>query len=587
MSTEPDGSTLMKRRCGWNNRRSGAILFAALTAVGAFFHASTLPADPLSLDCTIDWHVNDPSLNLNGPTFAATVWDSDGAGPLADRLYLGGSFTTAGGSPAAYILSWDGRAIHTLSSGMDARVLALTAFNGNLIASGDFSTAGGTSCHRIGLWDGSSWQALGTGINGTVAALTVYNGALIAGGLFSSAGGVSANNIAKWDGNSWSAMGSGMGGSFPFVQSLTVYGDKLIAGGSFTTAGGAPINYIAQWDGSSWQALGSGISGFGYVSALGVYNGDLVAGGQFPAAGSTNAHDLALWDGSDWISIGRRVNAAIATISVYNGKMVIGGNFTTVADGTAASKIAFWDGANWSPLTSGTNTDVQAVAVYHNDLIVGGQFTVAGGNSAGYWSRWGPAQPTVTLQPSSQGTCEGSSAQFTVAATGVGSLSYQWRRGESVLSNGGQISGADTATLTVNPAGPADTDSAYNCVIVDSCGGLVISQDAGLALTDGPAANTGGPYSGCETAAVSLGGTANNAASVSWSSSGTGTFTDGDTVSASYLPSEDDVEAGSVTLTLTAAPNPPCAAPATSQTTLTLVKNPTADAGGPYATCDV
>ncbi len=34
-------------------------------------------------------------------------------------------------------------------------------------------------------------------------ALTVYNGELIAGGDFNIAGGVDANSIARWDGNDW------------------------------------------------------------------------------------------------------------------------------------------------------------------------------------------------------------------------------------------------------------------------------------------------------------------------------------------------------------------------------------------------
>jgi|GEM_PF-5414703 len=89
-----------------------------------------------------------------------------------------------------------------LGSGMNVSfVWSLTVYNGNLIAGGYFTTAGGTSANRIASWDGTGWSALGSGMGGTnpyVYALTVYNGNLIAGGPFTSAGGKAAAAIAQW-----------------------------------------------------------------------------------------------------------------------------------------------------------------------------------------------------------------------------------------------------------------------------------------------------------------------------------------------------------------------------------------------------
>ena len=83
------------------------------------------------------------------------------------------------------------------------------AIRTSLIAGGSFGTAGGTPAHNIAQWDGTSWSALGQGVNGKVNALTIYKGNLIAGGEFTLAGGVSANYIAQWDGTAWSPLGSG------------------------------------------------------------------------------------------------------------------------------------------------------------------------------------------------------------------------------------------------------------------------------------------------------------------------------------------------------------------------------------------
>lgn len=55
------------------------------------------------------------------------------------------------------------------------------------------------------------------------------------------------------------------------------------------------------------------------------------------------------------------------------------------------------------------------------------------------------------------------------AATGSPTIAYQWRQDTVGLANGGRISGADTATLTITGAVAADAGS-YDCVATSSCG---------------------------------------------------------------------------------------------------------------------
>jgi hypothetical protein len=158
--------------------------------------------------------------------------------------------------------SWDGNTWSQLGSGTNGPVMALTVYDGRLVAAGDFTTAGGVSANRIAAWDGGSWSQLGPGINGTALALTVYDGKLITGGSFDSAGGTPASNIASWDGSNWSSLGSGVGGP---VSVLTVFGGKLTVGGDFTTAGNKVAISLAQWtkgcaDGSRADADDDGIA---------------------------------------------------------------------------------------------------------------------------------------------------------------------------------------------------------------------------------------------------------------------------------------------------------------------------------------
>jgi len=75
----------------------------------------------------------------------------------------------------------------------------------------------------------------------------------------------------------------------------------------------------------------------------------------------------------------------------------------------------------------------------------------------------------ITMEPVNQTACAGDSISFSVTATGT-DLIYQWRKGTSPLINGGNISGADSATLTINPVTISDTASNYNVLITGSCG---------------------------------------------------------------------------------------------------------------------
>jgi hypothetical protein len=149
-------------------------------------------------------------------------------------------------------------------------------------------------CHQIARWNGSAWQPLGSGMNSTVVALTAYNDQLIAGGDFSSAGEVACHNIALWDGSAWQPLGEGLPN---WVEALAVYNDELIAGGLFTTGGDVTYNHIAQWDGSTWRTLGTGLSGVldTDVFALTVYSDELIAGGQFATGGDNVSAYWARW----------------------------------------------------------------------------------------------------------------------------------------------------------------------------------------------------------------------------------------------------------------------------------------------------
>ncbi len=90
------------------------------------------------------------------------------------------------------------------------------------------------------------------------------------------------------------------------------------------------------------------------------------------------------------------------------------------------------------------------------------------------------AVPTITQQPESQEECLGNTATFTVAVVGAGTLTYQWQKDGGDLSDGGDISGATTATLQIADVEP-DDGGIYCCVVTDACG-TIASDDAALTV---------------------------------------------------------------------------------------------------------
>jgi len=122
-----------------------------------------------------------------------------------------------------------------------------------------------------------------------------------------------------------------------------------------------------------------------------------------------------------------------------------------------------------------------------------------------------PLPPTITQQPQPQNACPGAMATFTVAATGVGPLSYQWQRNSTNLSNGGHYGGVTTTNLTTSGVDGSVLGS-FRCV-VSNAGGSTPSGAAALTSNDAipptivcPPNVTVSANSGCSATNVALGG---------------------------------------------------------------------------------
>jgi hypothetical protein len=218
----------------------------------------------------------------NGYAAPVRGWN-DGSG---DKLFVGGSFMSAGGSTAGqYLARWNAsnNTWSPVGSGIsggftNAFMTSLQPFNPGggerLVAGGFFDTAGGVAnTASLAMWNGTTWEAMGTGwtgsTRGSIWSMAVWNGRLyVGGGVVNQPGliaGLPWTGFASWDGHEWDAPPSAMAGFSPYIGALQVFndgsGDALFAAGRFTSLNGVTnTSLIAKWTGTAWAAVGGGLT---------------------------------------------------------------------------------------------------------------------------------------------------------------------------------------------------------------------------------------------------------------------------------------------------------------------------------------
>ena len=108
----------------------------------------------------------------------------------------------------------------------------------------------------------------------------------------------------------------------------------------------------------------------------------------------------------------------------------------------------------------------------------------------------GAVAPTVTDEPDSVTVAAGDMAVFSVIAAGTAPLAYEWRKDGNPLSDGGNVAGATTATLTLTNVQAAD-EADYSVFISNAAGDttsaaatLTVVVPVAPAVTTPPASQT-------------------------------------------------------------------------------------------------
>jgi hypothetical protein len=183
------------------------------------------------------------------------------------------------------------------------------------------------------------------------------------------------------------------------------------------------------------------------------------------------------------------VNAVTAITTSPTSRTVCAGDntsFTVAATGTGTLSYQWKRGSTDVGLNSAilSLTGVSAADVGSYTCVVTGTCGNATTTAAVLTVN---AVTAITTSPTGQTVCAGGNASFTVAATGVGTLSYQWKRGSTDV-------GGNSATLSLTNVTAAEAGS-YACVVTDTCGNAtttaaVLTVNAVTAITTSPTDQT-------------------------------------------------------------------------------------------------
>ncbi len=164
--------------------------------------------------------------------------------------------------------------------------------------------------------------------------------------------------------------------------------------------------------------------------------------------------------------VGTKLNG-ISTGATYGDDLQMNTNYPIVRISHSNGNTYYARTFNWS--STGVQTGAASVTT---------EYTLPAGFPAGAYTlvvtangiASDPASTPSVTAPGDFTACKSATATLSVTASGTGPFTYQWRKGVTNLTNGGNISGATSPTLSIFPVTGADTAANYNCVVTNALG---------------------------------------------------------------------------------------------------------------------
>ena len=319
----------------------------------------------------------------------------------ADGFYLGGTFTSVGGQPAAFFarINTQGTSISGNLLGVNAPVHSLVrdTSSGAVFLGGEFTQLGGLPVNRIARLRSDSVRdtRFAADINGSVLAMSLArNGDLLVGGEFTQVNGASRLNFVRLTARGAINTDYPERGIDNRVRAVVERGDgDIVIAGDFTRVSNKSTKRIIQFDeNSSRSVIIGGMDA--PVHALLLLDGDhLVLAGEFADAGGLVRNRVARAEGHGGVdeSLDTALNGVVTTaIRLTRHQWVVGGDFSQF-DGATRTRLALMDseGAVITPLSGSTDAQLNGVplamaALPTGEIVIAGEFTSAYNAGAGF-----------------------------------------------------------------------------------------------------------------------------------------------------------------------------------------------------------
>jgi hypothetical protein len=281
-------------------------------------------------------------------------------------------------------------------------------------------------------------------------------------------------NVSSTDAGTYSVVVSGTcGNAVTNSASLTVNQNVVVATApvSLTNCPGTSASFSVNATGTGlsyqWYKGGSALAGE-TTSSLTLNNVSATDAGTYSVVVSGTCGNAVTNSAS--LTVNQNVVVATAPVSLTNCPGT-SANFSVNATGTGLSYQWYKGGSALAGQTSSSLNlaNISATDAGTYSVVVSGTCGNAVTNSASLTVN---QNVVVATAPVSLTNCPGTSASFSVNATGTG-LSYQWYKGGSALA------GATTSSLTLNNVTAADAGT-YSVTVAGTCG--TVSRNATLTV---------------------------------------------------------------------------------------------------------
>ena len=394
-------------------------------------------------------------------------------------LYLGGAFTTVGGTARkglAAVSTTDGALTATWNPALSTggEVTALLLDGSTLYVGGAFTTLGTAvqaNLGRVDLATGAADDTWAPAVTGRVEALTLDATTLYIGGAVTAVGGtvttgVGAVSTSTAASNGYAPVLADLGayriyGGGSLVHALSLGSGRLLVGGIQELGGGVVRNSAAALDLTTGQATtwnpdlsnGNTSTSDDAVQSLIVGGGNVILGGDFSQVGGVARTRLAKVSTSGTLdsAFTPAANGSVkALAAASDGTVYVGGSFTSLA-GTTRNRVGALStsGALISGFNPNANSTVSALLLDGSTLTFGGSFSqVAATNRRGLarvaiadggLQAWDPNTGTTDYSPTFSALVkQGTTLFFGGSFTKIGSFDR---------SNLGAV-GFDSGTIT-------------------------------------------------------------------------------------------------------------------------------------------